>query len=296
MTYIELINHFWQEFENKGMKPNDALFYLYLINVSNRKSWKNPFYLPNKTVRIALDVSEKSIIDSRQRLSDRGLIRFTKGDRNCGSPGYYIPIIDIKDADSELLQNFNLKIESRNVDESYMNCSRNVDESYMKGVARIENHARKTKDIKTKDNISPNGDNAVAPSLFDEEEKKTKKRKPKAAKTPPVLPTFEEVRDYFLSQDADKRLEDWEESCRRFYDNFNAVEWRDKFNRRITRWDSRANSWILDDEKRQKEKSPHEVQNKSGGTEQSVPSGGVSIRGRVTPSCGLKRRDPKGEK
>lgn len=93
--------------------------------------------------------------------------------------------------------------------------------------------------------------------MFAEEEKKTRK-KPTQSKSPPTTPTLEEVLDYFLSQDADRRLENWEESARRFYDNFNAVGWRDKFNRRITRWDSRANSWILDDESRQKERIKNE--------------------------------------
>lgn len=75
----------------------------------------------------------------------------------------------------------------------------------------------------------------------------------------PPAPTFEEVRNYFLLQDADKRLDNWEESARRFFDNFTAVDWRDKYNRRITRWDSRANSWILDDESRKQKDRQHEI-------------------------------------
>lgn len=107
--------------------------------------------------------------------------------------------------------------------------------------------------------ISPDGDIQKSTtrelSLFAEEDKKAKKQKPKVQKesgTP--TPTLEEVLQYFLSQDADKRLENWEESAKKFFDNFNSVEWRDKYNRRITRWDSRANLWIMTDEKRQKEK------------------------------------------
>lgn len=79
-------------------------------------------------------------------------------------------------------------------------------------------------------------------------------RPKKIAENNPSGPAFDEVRSYFLSQDADKRLANWEESARRFYDNFTAVDWRDKFNRRIARWDSRANNWILDEEIRQADK------------------------------------------
>ncbi|MCM1454360.1 MAG: hypothetical protein NC193_07500, partial [bacterium] len=120
------------------------------------------------------------------------------------------------------------------------------------------------KDIKTKDSISSDEDSSTSPAreagqlpLFADEEKKPR-RKARAKDPPPPPPTFEEVRQYFLTHDADTRIENWEESCQRFFDNFTAVDWRDKFNRRITRWDSRANSWILDDEKRQKETKTHE--------------------------------------
>ena len=117
-----------------------------------------------------------------------------------------------------------------------------------------------------------------------EEGKKAKRklRKDNSA----TSPTLDEVFDYFLSQNADMRLENWEESAKRFFDYFNAVDWRDKFNRRITRWDSRANSWILDDEKRNKEKSKNE---QPGATTSCAPSSGIPIRGKFTPGCGLKR-------
>lgn len=278
MTYIELINHFWQLFENKGMKPNDALLYFFLLKECNRKSWQNPFSLSNKSVVIALEISEKSVIDSRRRLIERELIKVKKGDRNCSAPEYFI--IGVEE------ENFYLPTESRTVDEMSMNGRRTV---------------TLYKDLKTKDNISSNEDSSTTPArescqlpLFADEEKKTK-RKSKAKDPPPPPPTYEEVRQYFLTHDADIRLENWEESCQRFYDNFTAVDWRDKFNRRITRWDSRANSWILDDEKRQKENKAHEVQNQPRASGPDNPRGGVSIRGRVTPGCGLKRRDPSGE-
>ena len=82
--------------------------------------------------------------------------------------------------------------------------------------------------------------------LFSEREMKEVRSRSKTESDPP--PTLEEVLRYFLSKDADKRLENWEESAKRFYDNFSAVDWRDKYNRRITRWDSRANNWILDEQ------------------------------------------------
>lgn len=227
MTYIELINHFWQLHENKGMKPNDALLYFFLLKECNRKSWQNPFPLSNKSVVIALEISEKSVIDSRRRLIERNLIKVKKGDRNCGAPEYFIVGVE---------ENFNLPTESRMVDERSMNGRRTV---------------ALYKDLKTKENSTTPAPAESQLPLFAEEGKPKRKAKPPKDRSAEP-PTLEEVMAYFLSQDADKRLENWEESARRFFDNFNAVGWRDKYNRLITRWDSRANSWMLDDEAKKK--------------------------------------------
>lgn len=88
MTYIELINDFWQEFEDEAMKPNDALLYLYLLKVCNSKGWENPFELSNKRIRLCLEMTDKAIIESRERLVERGLIEVTKGERNRIAPTY----------------------------------------------------------------------------------------------------------------------------------------------------------------------------------------------------------------
>lgn len=88
MTYIDLINDFWQEFEDEALKPNDALLYLYLLKVCNSKGWENPFELSNKRVRLCLEITDKAIIESRDRLVDRGLIEVIKGERNRVAPTY----------------------------------------------------------------------------------------------------------------------------------------------------------------------------------------------------------------
>lgn len=88
MTYIDLINDFWREFEDEALKPNDALLYLYLLKVCNSKAWENPFELSNKRIRLCLEMTDKAIIESRQRLVERGLIEVTKGERNKTTPTY----------------------------------------------------------------------------------------------------------------------------------------------------------------------------------------------------------------
>lgn len=88
MTYIELINDFWETYEDEIFKPADALLYLYLLKVCNRKRWQNPFTLSNKKLRVYLEMTDKAISESRDRLVERGLIAVTKGERNNVPPTY----------------------------------------------------------------------------------------------------------------------------------------------------------------------------------------------------------------
>jgi hypothetical protein len=86
--------------------------------------------------------------------------------------------------------------------------------------------------------------------------KEKKKRKATTVTEQPIAPTLEEVLTYFELK-ANGRINDWRGAAQRFFDYFEAVGWRDTHNRRITRWDSRANSWISDEEERQKTKLHH---------------------------------------
>lgn len=291
MNYIELINRFWQEVEMKDFLPSEACVYFRLLDICNKLGWQNPFSLSNSRAVALMAMNEKTFRAVRDKLGGRGLIEFKKGKKRESAPMYCFP----EKTDDGWFFPWGNFLEVKNTVKNTVNTPANATVNITANTPVNTPAYNKTK-TKTKTNKSPNGDNAVAPqqelSLFAEEDKRAARRKPKTAKDPPLVPTLEEVLEYFLSQDADKRLENWEESARRFYDNFNAVEWRDKFNRRITRWDSRANSWILDDEKRQKERRQNEQPRTDGPVS---PSGGISIRGKVTPSCGLKRRNPGGE-
>ena len=282
MTYLELINSFWDSTRFDPCTSNEAVMYFFLLHQCNIRRWINPFEFKTRNLEILLGLSRNSIGTIRNTLKQRGLIDFTKGIGR-GSAAYLI--CGAKITNEELYKKFCVKSEDTKVNTT-LNTKVNTNEN---STLYIEEKRNKTKDK------SPDGDNRASPppepSLFAEVEKKTRK-KPTQSKSPPSPPTLNEVLTYFLSQDADKRLEDWEESARRFFDYFAAVDWRDKYNRRITRWDSRANSWILDDEKRYKDNLNHEQTRTNGSVS---PSSGIPIRGRVTPGCGLKRRDPGGE-
>lgn len=257
INYIEMINRFWQEVEMKDFLPSEACVYFRLLDVCNKLGWQNPFSLSNSRAVALMAMNEKTFRAIRDKLGGRGLIEFRKGKKRESAPMYCFP----EKTDDGWVFPWGNFLEVKNTVKTPVNTPANAT---VNTTANTPVNTPAYNKTKTKTNKSPNGDSAGQPqpeiSLF-AEDKKAARRKPKAAKDPPPPPpTLDDVLRYFLSQDADKRLENWEESARRFYDNFTAVDWRDKFNRRITRWDSRANSWILDDEKRQKERiTPNET-------------------------------------
>lgn len=276
MNYIELINRFWQEVEMKDFLPSEACVYFRLLDICNKLGWQNPFSLSNSRAVALMAMNEKTFRAIRDKLGGRGLIEFKKGKKRESAPMYCFP----EKTENGWVFPWGNFLEVKNTAKTTANTPVN---DTVNTTANTPVNTPAYNKTKTKTNKSPNGDGA-APiqteiSLFAEEEKRAARKKPKASKDPPPPPpTLEEVLQYFLSQDADKRLENWEESAIRFFDNFNAVDWRDKYNRRITRWDSRANSWILDDEKRQKERiTPNETKqadkfSERRGTEPSATS------------------------
>lgn len=225
MTYIELINNFWQEFGNKGMQPNDVLLYFYLLDHCNRISWQNPFSLTNKNLIMMLELSEKSIIGARNRLKERGLICIEKGDRNCKAPVYFIVGLQYT--------NFNCKISSRTADEWQMNGRR-------KAAYNI--------DYKTKDKETPpkGGVKKVEgePTLFQEVE--TENPLPKKGRSiVPEPPTLEEVRAFFCDSEFSTEIANPQLEAEKFFYYFESLNWRTS-GRRIPNWQARAKVWILD--------------------------------------------------
>lgn len=296
MTYIDLINRFWEAYRVKKFSDIDTAIYFFLLNECNIRRWLNPFELQTRNIEICIGVSRKTIGEARNRLKQRGIIDFVEAQGR----GPTIYLIDGADITNNVLRELFCVSDSVTSKKHKGNTNGNtrVTQRLHKGnttpdsTLYIEDKRYKSKESSVAD-ATRSAHPRIAPnSLFADEEKKASKTKsqpnPKSEFEPPTL---NEVRQYFLSRYADKRLANWEESAQRFYDNFTAVDWRDKYNRRITRWDSRANSWIIDDEKQQTEQRHEQTRT----DRPTAPSGGIPIRGKVTPSCGLKRRNNGGK-
>ena len=268
MTYIDLINRFWEAYRVKKFSDIDTTIYFFLLDECNIRRWLNPFELQTRNIEICIGVSRKTIGDARKRLKKRGLIDFIEAQGR--GPTTYL--IDGADITNNVLRE--LFCASNSVTSKKHKGNTRVTQGLHKGNTRVTQGLHKgnttqdstlyIEDIRYKNKESSvasatrdapqRASKKVEKSLFAEEEKKAANRKsPPRTKPSFTPPTLDEVKEYFLSHDADKRLENWEECAQRFYDYFNAVDWIDKNGRRVTRWDSRANSWIIDDEKREKE-------------------------------------------
>lgn len=241
MTYIELLNRFWQTYKVERLGAIDVVFYLYLVNECNAGRWLNPFELQTRNLELMLQITRKTIVEVRNRLKQRGLIDFKEA-KGRGRTTYLINDVEI--SDEQLAKNFVLPVVNTKSNTKSNTKGNTKGNTTQDSTLYIEDIRLKTKD---KENSG-----ACAPaSLFEEEEKKVKKKKP-SPKAEFIPPTLEEVLQYFLSQGADQILDDWETSAKIFYNYFETYGWVDKNNRPILRWDSRANSWILADQEKQK--------------------------------------------
>ena len=71
MTYIEYINQFWKMNRSVEFSSNEVFLYFYLLNECNIRGWQNPFEHPNKTIVLATGISEKTVIEVRNRLQQK---------------------------------------------------------------------------------------------------------------------------------------------------------------------------------------------------------------------------------
>lgn len=88
MNYIELINHFWKERRRTRLASTEADLYYFLMQESNIRGWENPFECSNGLIAATIGVTEKTLIDARSRLQQKGLISFVPGQRKKKSPVY----------------------------------------------------------------------------------------------------------------------------------------------------------------------------------------------------------------
>lgn len=159
MTYIDYINQFWQIRRYKPMTAHEADFYFFLLKECNIRNWLCPFELPTRLIQAELGYSNKTVIDLRNRLKQKGLIDFIGGNRREKAASYILLVTSGNQTGNQTgnqssNQNGNPIIKTKN---------------------------------KTKNNNN-------SPELFPHEEKPKKK---KSAKAEFIPPTLDQVKAYF---------------------------------------------------------------------------------------------------
>lgn len=81
MTYLQLINRFWDADRESPFTPCETRLYLMLLDAANRKGWNAELPYTKEELAERLDVAATTFLRARKRLSEAGLITYAE---NCG--------------------------------------------------------------------------------------------------------------------------------------------------------------------------------------------------------------------
>lgn len=76
MTYIDLINSFWDMAMTNPLSTGQVSLYFALLHVCNRSYWTEWFQAPNQVLSVLTGLSRSGILKARNELKQRGLIDF----------------------------------------------------------------------------------------------------------------------------------------------------------------------------------------------------------------------------
>lgn len=212
MTYIDYIKNFWLQHNAYSLTVTETALYFYLLETNNLCRWANTFNRNNSKVLADLNIASlKTLSAARNRLKQVGLIDFKTKN---GSANVSYTLVKFTEVSEQVASEVREQVREQ-----------------------VASELNKTK-TKTKTKCDNSGE------LFPPEKGNSKKPKPK--KPEPVYPTLEEVIAYF-----EGKLPDWEQQARKFFYFFDALGWKNSNGAKIERWDSKANSWIMDEQAKQ---------------------------------------------
>lgn len=90
MTYIDLINRFWDINRTAPFSMAETTLYFFLLNEANRNRWKRPVGCATAIICASTGMSKSTLMRARKSLMEKGLISYTEGVRNSQFPVYTI--------------------------------------------------------------------------------------------------------------------------------------------------------------------------------------------------------------
>ena len=234
MTYIELINRFWDLDEGWQFSCCETRLYFYLLKTANRLSWENNWTRSDTKVSSDVGVSVNVMKTARNRLVQSGLIEFKQGNgRGCKA------VYSIKGIDKGMR---NMTPLSQPFHEPLVHPFHEpLSQPFKESPPIPPKELNKTKKKKE----TPKGvkKESYIPELFHTEESFSGKMKPKVGS---IFPTLEEVKSYFSMQESAKQLPDLNVQAEIFFNHFDSLGWKNSNGVKIERWQSKANLWIFD--------------------------------------------------
>lgn len=76
MTYITIINSFWDSATTNPLSTGQVSLYFALLHVCNRSNWTEWFQAPNQVLSVLTGLSRSGILKARNELKQRNLIDF----------------------------------------------------------------------------------------------------------------------------------------------------------------------------------------------------------------------------
>ena len=288
MTYIELVNRFWELNQVKTFSSIEVAVYFSLLNECNIRRWLNPFELRTRYLEYCFEISRKSIGEARNRLKQRNLIDFIEGKGK--RPSLYL-IKGAKVTNKELVVTFNVSTgnnKSNNIGNNTGNNSVTT-EVTTRQFSPINNIKTKKKGkdnsptSRAGESVGANTDGCLFPGK-DLENSKGVKASKLAGFSPP---TPEEVRAYFALRGADLRLPGWETEAEAFFCYFDSQGWVKSNGRKVASWESLANDWIL---RKKRELKQQESNENSTANRGDTPDGRLAceqskLAGRIMQRC-----------
>lgn len=153
MNYIELINQFWQTRRKVRLSSAEADLYFFLLQECNLRDWVNPFECPNGLICATIGMCESTLIDVRNRLQQKGFIKFEAGSRKAKSPVYRILYFENPSINTSITRGKNTsKNTSKNVGTPYIKKTKTIIEDKSSIVTLTSNSDDMAPDFEKKSN------------------------------------------------------------------------------------------------------------------------------------------------
>lgn len=253
MTYIELINKFWELDEGWQFSCCETRLYFYLVKTANRLGWEDGWTRLDDKVASDVGVSINIMKTARNRLVQAGLIAFKSGNGRGNKTIYSIKGIDKGMQKMTPLLNPLVAPLPQPLVTPLVEPLKERSPIPPKEEYKTET---KTKKEPPKGGKKESSSGELFPSLKPENPKGI------SVKKEFVVPTLDEVIQHFINKSMPEQLPDWKEQAEIFFNHFDSIGWRTSRGAKIERWESKANLWILDHAKLSRVKNGTDSQEK----------------------------------